>query len=125
GVDLGIGDRIERAACGTEQRLRMREALVLGIELVPFAVGRRQLGHFADLPREALAFALQLALVAARRFERLERGLPLRPQAAQLRGIDAGALVEQLAHRGRPREALPGVLAVDVHAALGRLAPLR
>jgi hypothetical protein len=40
-------------------------------------------------------------------------------------GVGAGLLVEQRAHGGRPRQALPGVLAVDVDQLLGGLAQLR
>jgi hypothetical protein len=39
-------------------------------------------------------------------------------------GVDAGLAVEQGAHGGRPGEALPGMLAVDVDQVVGRLAQL-
>jgi hypothetical protein len=40
----------------------VRQPLVLGVQRLPFALGRRQLVELADLSGQALAFALQRAL---------------------------------------------------------------
>ncbi len=47
------------------------------------------------------------------------------PRGGQRRGVGLRLRVEQRPHGGRPREALPGVLAVDVHQPFGGLAQLR
>ena len=57
--------------------------------------------------------------------ERLGRRTPRRPERRQRRGVDLRVRVEQGAHRGRARQPLPGVLAVDVDEQVGRLAQLR
>ena len=57
--------------------------------------------------------------------ERLRRRAPRRPERRERRGVDLRVRVEQGAHRGRARQPLPGVLAVDVDELVGRLAQLR
>ena len=112
-------------ARGVEQRLAVREAAVLGVELGPFVGAGRELVDLADLPGEPLALALEVALLRARGGERLRRRAPRRPARGERRGVDPRVRVEQGAHRGRARQALPGVLAVDVDQVVGRLAQLR
>ena len=58
GVVVGFRDGIERTARRVDQRLRIRQLLVLGLQLGPFVGARRELVEFADLPRETLAFAV-------------------------------------------------------------------
>ncbi len=124
GRRLAVGQRGQRRTHAIEQRLRMGQALVLGIQLVPFVVARGELVDLADLPGQAFALALQrlaaCAGIGQRRFGRL----PGLPQRGQPGGVGAGLLVEQRAHRGRPRQALPGMLAVDVDQLLAGLAQL-
>ena len=67
GARVGFGDRVEREPRGVEQRLAVREAGVLGVELGPFVGAGRELGDLADLPGEPLALALEVALLLARR----------------------------------------------------------
>ena len=112
---------VQRGARAVEQRLRVRQALVLGVQLVPFVVARRELVELADLPGQALALALQRRRLRARASaSAASAAFQACQAAASARGVDAGLRVEQRAHRGRPRQALPGVLAVDVDQLLGR-----
>ncbi len=100
----------------------MGETAVLGGERLPFVVGGRQPLHLGELPGQAFAFGIEFALALARTGER-SRGLRPRGVGGGHRaGVDAGLLVEQRAHGGRAREALPGVLAVDVDQVVGHLA---
>lgn len=103
----------------------MRKALVLGLQLGPLVRPRRQLVELADLPGQALALALQRVARRARPLERRQRRAPGLPALGQARRVDAGFAVEQRTDRGRPRQALPGVLAVDVDQVLGQLSQLR
>ena len=125
GARVGLRDRVEREPRGVEQRLAVREAGVLGVELGPFVGAGRELRDLADLPGEPLALALEVALLLARQRKRLGRRAPGRPERGQRRGVDLRVRVEQGAHRGRARQPLPGVLAVDVDEQVGRLAQLR
>ena len=125
GAGVGFGDRIEREPRRVEQRLAVREAGVLGVELGPLVGAGSELGDFADLPGEPLALALEIALLLARRGERLRRRAPRRPVRGERRGVDLRIAVEQRAHRRRASEPLPRVLAVDVDEVLGRFAQLR
>jgi hypothetical protein len=55
-----------RARLGrVEQRLRVRQARVAGVELVPLVGAGRELVDLADLPGQPLAFALQRVLRGA------------------------------------------------------------
>jgi hypothetical protein len=100
GARVGLRDRVEREPRGVEQRLAVREAGVLGIELGPFVGAGRELRDLADLPGEPLALALEVALLLARERERLGRRAPRRPERGQRRGVDLRVRVEQGAHRG-------------------------
>ena len=113
-------ERQQRAARGIHQALCMRQPAMLQIELLPFALGRRQLGQLAELPLQALALLLQGRLLLLRLLERLQRLAPAGPESAQFSPRDAAIVVEQLAHRVGSRQALPGMLAVDVDQFLGQ-----
>ena len=110
---------------GVDQRLRVRQARVALVQLVPFAVGRRQLVEFADLPQQAFAFFGQAVLRGARGLQGGIGLAPGLPGGGQGFGIGAGVGVEQFAHGGRPRQALPSVLAVDVDQPFAQRAQLR
>ena len=125
GVRVGFGDRIERASRRIDQRLPVREPRVLGVELGPLVGAGTELHHLADLPREPLALALEPALLFSRGRERLRRRAPLGPARDERHRVDLGVAVEQGTHGGCARQALPGVLAVDVDEVVGGLAQLR
>jgi hypothetical protein len=71
GVLVGIAHRGQRAARRIDQRLRVGELLVLGIELVPFAGAGPSLSTSADLPRQALALAREVGLLRACALQRV------------------------------------------------------
>ncbi len=108
-----------------QQGLGVGQPGVVGVDLVPFVLPGRQLVDFGDLPGQALAFALQRILVAAGVFQRLARQPPGLPQGRQHLRPDAAIGIEQCPHGLGPRQALPGVLAMDVHQLLTQLAQLR
>ena len=118
-------DREQRALRGVEQRLGMRQPRVLGVEFFPLVIARRQFVDFADLPLQALAFALQAVLGGNRMLQRLVRSAPDAPEIAQRLGLQAGVGVQQFARRVGAGEALPGVLAVDVEQLFAHGAQLR
>ena len=124
GVDLGLGDTLQRAARGVHQRLRMRQALVLRVEFVPLVGTGREAVDLADLPAQALMLARQVGLFGLRGAHRLAGLAPLAEGGGHRPGLDLGEAVQQLAHAGRAGQALPGVLAVDVEQMLGQLAQL-
>ena len=125
GVGVGVRRRVERALRGFDQRLRMRQARVLGVELGPLALSRREAIDFADLPRQTFTLALDLGALRTGAFERRCGAFPLRPQRRQRRQVHAGLAVEQRTHGCRPRQALPRVLAMNVHQRIGGFAQLR
>jgi hypothetical protein len=125
GADVAVRHGVEGTARGVDQRLAVRQALVLGVQFVPFIGTGRELVQLADLPSEPLALALQLALLGARAGQRFAGCLPARPQAGQRGRLGAGLRVQQRSYRGRPGEALPGMLTMDVDQVVGRLVQLR
>ena len=76
GALVGIVDGIERTARGVDQRLRIRQLLVLAIQFVPFVGTGRQLVDLADLPGQPLALARQVGLLRLRGVQRLRGRLP-------------------------------------------------
>ncbi len=102
----------------------MGQAAVVGVQCFPLAGLRRELVHLADLPAQALALALQGVLRLARLLQRVERLAPALPAACERAGVKLGVGIQQVAHRVRARQALPGVLAMDVEHALTQLAQL-
>ena len=125
GAVVAFGGRGERRLRAVDQRLRMGEAPVVGLQRLPFVVARGELVDLAELPGEAFALAGQLGLAAGRRLDRIGRGAPARPGGGERRGVDMRLGVEQLAHGGGARQPLPGMLAVDLDQMLGHLAQLR
>ena len=124
GVVVGLGHRVERAARRFDQRLRVREPLVLGLEFGPFAVGRGELVELADLPGQTLAFAVEIGLLRARSVEGLRGLLPVGPTRTERAGVEAGMGVEQGANGRAARQALPGVLTMDIDEVVGRFTHL-
>ena len=134
---LRLGQRAQRAAgvvalqraqgaLGVvQQGLGVGQACVPGVELVPFIVARRQLVHLGDLPLQAFALLLQRVLCGAGMEQGLLRLAPGLPQSGQGLRLHAGIGVEQAAHGVRPRQALPGMLAVYVQQMLAQGAHLR
>ena len=110
---------------GVDQRLRMRQAGVALVQLVPLAIGRGQLVEFADLPQQALALLRQAVLGCAGGLQRGVGLAPGLPGGGHRARIGAGIGIQQLAHGGGARQALPGVLAVNVDQPLAQLAQLR
>ena len=76
GAGIGFGDGVERFAGRIEQRLRVGQPGVLGVELGPFVGAGGELVDLGDLPGQPLALALEIALPAARGFERLQCRAP-------------------------------------------------
>ena len=102
----------------------MGQALVFAIEFWPLVCLRRELVDFGYLPLQALAFLLALLLALRGLFQLLTSGLPLLPQRADGSGVDAAIAVEQGARAGGLHQALPGMLAVDVHQQAAECAQL-
>ncbi len=124
---VGLGQRVKRTAHAFDQVRRMRQALVLVADFVPFAGLRRELVEFGELPGELFAFELQLALVRFGCLDRLRRVAPHAPCARDVRGIgdEARVRIEQLALRIGPHQQLVRMLAVDVDEHFAKLAQLR
>ena len=59
GAVLIVVQTLQRALGGVEQRLRVGQAAVFGVERFPFVGERRQFCDLADLPGQAFALALQ------------------------------------------------------------------
>ena len=76
---------------GIQQLLGMCQALVFGIELLPFVCSRGQFVHFGNLPLQTLALLLALGLALTGRFELLLTGAPVLPVLADGVGFDACA----------------------------------
>ena len=119
GIGVGIGHAVERAAHGVHQRLGVGQALVFAGQPGPFAVAGRQLVQFGDLPGQALTLAQQLVTALAGLGQRLLGGPAGGEARRDLGAADARQAVEQRPRAGRPGEALPGVLAVDVEQVVG------
>ena len=96
-VDGAAGERVgarrrprrsrrARRRAASMQRLRVREARVLGVELVPLVGAGRELVDLADLPGEPLALALSVVLLRARVVERLRA-----PRASAAQAAASGA----------------------------------
>ena len=95
-----------------------------GIEVVPFIGARVELVHFANLPGQAFAIALQQVLCLQGLVVSGLRRTPALPQSAQGIGGNARVVVQQGAHRVGPGEALPGVLAMDIEHLFAYMAQL-
>ena len=95
-----------------------------GIQAVPLVGAGLELVDFANLPRQTFAFALQSVLCRKRRSQRALGLAPALPQCAQSGVGHAAIAVEQTADRVAAREALPGVLAVDVEQMFPNVAQL-
>ena len=91
----------------------------------PFVRARRKLLDLGDLPGQPFALALEIALAAARRFERLQGRTPGGPALAEQARIEPRIRIEHAPYRGGPSEALPGMLAVDIDQMLAGFAQLR
>ena len=103
----------------------MRQARVLGIKLVPLVGLRGQLVEFGDLPLQPFAFALQAVLGGLRMLQGLSCLAPAAPAGLDLAAVYACIGVQQRACCVGSREALPGMLAVDVDQLLAQGAQLR
>ena len=75
-------ERLQRAARGIHQALRMGQPAVLQIEFVPLTLGRCQLGQLPDLPLQPLALLLQRGLLLPCLLERVQRLPPVSPESA-------------------------------------------
>ena len=97
---------------------------VLGVQLAPLVLARVQAVQLAHLPLQALALLVQGVALAPCLLQRLQGLAPVAPGRGQGCKIQPGLSIQQRAHGGRPRQALPGVLAVDLHQVLASLAQL-
>ena len=76
------------------------------------------------MPQQPLALLREAVLGGACGVQGGLRVLPVLPRGEQGSGVHAGVGVEQGAHGGRARQALPGMLAVNVHQAIAQFAQL-
>ena len=108
-----------------KQGLGVGQSGVLGVEFFPLVIAGREFFHLCDLPLQSLAVTLQVVLCAACLGQCLLCGAPLRPVAGHLilHG-NAGVSVQQTAHCIGARQALPGMLSVDVQQVLAHCAQL-
>ncbi len=113
-------------ARGVDQRLRVGQPLVLGVRARPIRRRRGELVDLADLPGQALALALELgALACARASQRCAAPPCQRDHSAASGAVSTPAYASSRARTAAgARQALPGVLAVDVDQLVGRLAQL-
>ena len=116
----GIHSGLHRVAQG----LGIGQAAVLGIELVPFIRAWRQFIQFADLPGQAFTLALQAVLGGARLRQCVLGQAPLLPALGQWLGGHLRIGVQQAANGVGAGQALPGMLAMDVHQLVGNLLEL-
>src|SRR5262249_20613131 len=98
--DLAVGDLLQRLLRAADQGLTVRQPLVLGREGLPLVGPGGEALDLADLPRQALALGIELALARTRIGERRGGLRPGGVRGGKWRGIDAGLLVEQGAHGG-------------------------
>ena len=105
---------------GIDEALRMRQPAMLKVELLPLPRLGRELVELAQLPLQALAFFLHGGLARSGFVERALGFAPGRPAVAQGPRVEPGVIVQQLAHGVGAGQALPGVLAVDVHQFIGQ-----
>jgi hypothetical protein len=98
---------------------------VLGVEVVPFIGLGRQLVEFGNLPLQPLALALQAVLGRLRVLQRLPGLAPAGPAGLDFAAVNACIGIQQGTGRIGPREALPGMLAMDVDELLAQGAQLR
>jgi hypothetical protein len=125
GGGFALAQGVECTAGSVDERLAVRQALVLGAELGPFVLCGRELVELGDLPGQPFPLALDLVAAFPRAFQGVDRSLALGKGGGQGAGVDAGLAVQELAGRRRAREALPGMLPVDVEQRVGQFAQLR
>ena len=104
---------------GVQQRLRVGQAGVLCLQIIPFRRTRCQFVHFTNLPGQALAFTLQGTLGVTCMGQCLLCFAPGDPPFQQGLGVDARIRVQQSTHGLGLGQALPGVLAMDVEQLAG------
>ena len=100
---------------GVDQGLRVGQPTVLAVDFFPFVRRRCELVDLGNLPDQALAVLAQAGLAVGGCLQGLALLAPLGPAGVCGGGVDAGVGIKQVAHRAGARQALPGVLAVDVH----------
>ena len=102
GARVGVGrSRRARLRAASISDCALRQARVLGVELGPFVGAGRELVDLADLPGQALALALEVALLRARASaSAASRVAPARPTRAASGAVSMPRVgVEQRAHR--------------------------
>jgi len=94
-----LGQRGECTLHAVDQIGRMREAVVFGVDLFPFARLRSELVELGQLPCEAFSLELQLAVARPGEFDRLHLVAPVAPGAAHGACLvdQSGVGIEQLA----------------------------
>ena len=107
------------------QGLRVRQARVLGVELIPFFGARRQLVQLGYLPLQSLSLALQIVLGRERLLQSLMALAPVLPQRLELGGFNTAVGIQHGACSVRAGQALPGMLAMNVDQLIAQMAQLR
>ncbi len=94
----------------------MGQAGVLGVQFVPLVGLGGEFFQFVDVPLQALALLLALPWRCWACSKSLPGLAPIVVSAGAVSGaVNAGVGIEQAAHAVGLRQALPGVLAMDVH----------
>ena len=88
---------------------------MLGIEFCPFISLRGQFFNFANLPQQALAFALVVLFHGACLHQRFVCLAPGGKCLLHLGAAGACIGIQQFAHRVGLHQALPGMLAMDFY----------
>ena len=125
GTVIGFRHGIQSQTGRVQNGLAVAQTAVFGVQRVPLVGLRVELVQLTDLPLQALAFTLQIGLLAAR-FVQAAGGLAAcHPGSLQRLAVHTRLRIDQGTHGVGAGQALPGVLAVDVDQVLAQLAQLR
>ena len=122
---LGIGDGIERAPHRIHQGLGIGQTLVFSREFGPFTFGRPKLVELADLPGQALSLEADLVSAIACLRQALGSGLAIGKALGEIGGVKASLGIDHCPGGAGARQALPGMLTMDVEQVIGHFTQLQ